>query len=201
MRVAGSVTLKHSTASRASEMPSTRSFIVRGRPLPRAIPSPLHMWPRFVVMTIVLLVSSVAPARAATGSVAGVVRDTTGTPIAGAQITLQGSTKRYTATADVHGAFAMSAVDEGTYGLAVRAPGFAPIGNRQITVTAGAVGQIEIALTRATTNGVATLGSVTVNGSSALSRSSAPTGELNPQALASQGAWQLTDVLGQQLEA
>jgi len=152
-------------------------------------------------MTIVLLVSSVAPARAATGSVAGVVRDTTGTPIAGAQITLQGSTKRYTATADVHGAFAMSAVDEGTYGLAVRAPGFAPIGNRQITVTAGAVGQIEIALTRATTNGVATLGSVTVNGSSALSRSSAPTVELNPQALASQGAWQLTDVLGQQLEA
>ncbi|MBV8365665.1 MAG: TonB-dependent receptor [Candidatus Eremiobacteraeota bacterium] len=159
------------------------------------------MWPRYALMTIVLLTTCAAPAYAASGSVSGDVRDTAGMPVGRAQIVLQGQSNRYSAATDARGEFSIAVVGEGMYVLTVRASGYAPIANRQFAVAAGAVAQLNVVLARAAVNGVATLGSVTVNGANALSRASAPVVDINPQSLAAQGAFQLTDVIAQQLNA
>ncbi|MBV8082194.1 MAG: TonB-dependent receptor [Candidatus Eremiobacteraeota bacterium] len=159
------------------------------------------MWPRVAVVTIGLLSSLCARAAAAQGSVAGLVSDTSAVPVAGAQIALRAPGKAFSALSDPHGAFSIEGVDEGVYGLAVHAAGFAPIANRQLAVVAGAVARVDIVLAHAAANGVATLGTVTVDGSNALSRASSRIVDVNPQALAAQGAAQLTDAIGQQLNA
>ncbi len=157
------------------------------------------MWPRAALMTIGLLVLCAAPAAAAPGSIEGSVKDTSGVAIVGATVTLRSPAHRFETSSDARGAFTFGEIEEGVYGLQARAAGFAPISNRQVAVAAGAVTRVEVSLARAAANGVAMLGAVTVNGSSALSRASAPTTDINPQALASQGGAQLSDVLGQQL--
>lgn len=138
-------------------------------------------------------------AAAASGPVEGVVKDSSGVAIAHARVILSSGSRRYEAVSDAGGTFALADVEEGAYGLQVRAPGFAPIANRQVAATPGATVRIEIVLLRAAAGGIATLGSVTVNGSSALSRASAPTTEINPQTLSAQGVVQLSDVLAQQI--
>ncbi len=164
------------------------------------LPSPFNMWPRLVLMTIGLLALCAAPAIAASGSIEGSVTDTSGVAIAGADVVFRSTAHRYEVSTDAHGAFAIQSADEGVYALQVRAAGFATIANRQVAVSAGVATRVEVSLARAAANGVATLGAVTVNGSNALSRASAPTTDLNPQLLAAQGAAQLTDILAKQLD-
>src|ERR1700680_2116725 len=157
------------------------------------------MWPRVAVIVFGLLVLLSRPSIAASASVEGVVKDASGMPIVGARIVLSAPSGRYEALAGSSGTFSIASVVEGLYGLQVRATGFAPITNREVSVTPEAVARIEVVLLRAGAGGVASLGSVVVNGSTALSRASAPTAEINPQALASEGAVQLSDVLARQI--
>jgi outer membrane cobalamin receptor len=151
------------------------------------------------LMTIVLLLcAQLASAAPAAGIIAGTIADTGGVRIAGARIVLRSSARRYDVISDRGGDFALADVELGVYGIDATAAGFAPATGHQITVTAGTM-HVALSLARATASGVASLGSVTVNGTSALSRASAPTIEINPQALAAAGVVQLSDILGQQL--
>lgn len=152
------------------------------------------------MMTIVLLLSiRIASATTNAGSIAGVISDTSGGRIAGARIALRSAARRYDAISDRQGAFALADIEPGVYGIDATAAGFSPVTARQITVLAGTPTDVVLVLARATASGVASLGSVIVNGTSALSRSSAPTVEINPQALAEKGVAQLSDILGQQI--
>jgi outer membrane receptor protein involved in Fe transport len=150
------------------------------------------------MMTLGLLVLCAAPA-AASGFVEGLIKDSGGAPIAAAHVVLIAPAHRYESVSAGDGAFTIPNVQAGAYGLQVRAPGFAPIANRQIAVSDDTPTHLEIVLQRAAAGGVATLGSVIVNGSAALSRASAPTTDINPQTLAARGVVQLSDVLAQQI--
>ena len=152
------------------------------------------------MMTIVLLLSArSASAAPGAGSIAGVITDTSGGRIASARIELRSTARRYETVSDRQGAFASTDVEPGVYGIDATAAGFSPVSGRQITVLAGAPTDLVIVLARATASGVASLGSVAVNGTTALSRASAPTTEINPQSLAAQGVMQLSDIVGQQM--
>jgi len=152
------------------------------------------------MMTIVLLCFAArASAAQNAGAITGIIADTSGGRIAGARIVLRSTARRYETISDKQGAFALLDIEPGAYGIDATAAGFSPVSGRQVTVTAGTPTQIVLSLARASASGLATLGSVTVNGTSALSRASAPTTEINPQALAAQGVIQLSDILAQQM--
>src|ERR1017187_2843237 len=73
-----------------------------------------------------------------TGTLRGIVHDPQHRPMPGAQVVLHGpgSTSTKTVLSDANGEFQMNELAEGSYTVAVSAPGFRPI-EQQVVVTAG----------------------------------------------------------------
>jgi hypothetical protein len=87
-------------------------------------------------------VSGIDFALVKTGSVSGLVADTTGTPIAGATLTVTGPGAPTTLTTDATGAYSLGSLPPGTYTVALTVPtGYTGSGARTRTVTITTAGE------------------------------------------------------------
>jgi hypothetical protein len=133
------------------------------------------------------------------GDVQGAVTDTSGTPIAGARISLRAGGHAEEVTSDGAGRFTFSGIAALTYVVAAEAEGFISLSGTVVTVVPGKTTTIELRLARSSTGNVSTLGTVRVNGRQTVSTASAPTSIVDPQRLAAIGAQNVTDELAQQM--
>ena len=79
-----------------------------------------------------------------TGSIAGVVHDSTGAVIPGATVTVTNDRGvAQTATADENGGYVISGLPAGTYKVSISAPGFKPFEISTFALTAGQSGRVE----------------------------------------------------------
>jgi outer membrane cobalamin receptor len=127
------------------------------------------------------------------GSVAGSVTTSDGTPVANAVVTLQGERGALSGRTDASGRFAFADLAGGTYAIRVSAPGFDPVGPRPISV-GRATTDIALAVVRSSSS-LTSIGRVQANGGDALTTSSAPVSTLNPQTYAAEGYTRVSDVL------
>lgn len=97
----------------------------------------------FVVAGALLVASGGARAQGATGSIAGSIRDSTGTPISMVEVGIAGTTLR--TTTDGTGAYRLVAVPLGTHTVRARRLGFRAI-DRAVTVSDGATVPLSITL-------------------------------------------------------
>jgi hypothetical protein len=98
-----------------------------------------------------------ATAAAAAGTISGTITDASGTPLAGATVTISGP-QTLSATTDSLGHYSIAA-PPGIYRLLVRAPGFAESVEEGITVAATAT-TLDASLSRPTLSSLQTIGSV-----------------------------------------
>jgi outer membrane receptor protein involved in Fe transport len=151
-------------------------------------------------MLVGMLVGAGLPAGAqGTAAASGVVRATDGTPLAGATIDLTGNGPVRTTRSDTSGHFRFEGLAQGTYVLDVRASGYTPLTGRTVDVHPGQVAVLDIALPRAQVASLTVIGSVTANGTRALSTSPAPTLDISAQPYAQQGVTRVSDILSDQL--
>src|SRR5579884_84898 len=85
---------------------------------------------------------------AASAPVTGLVTDTSGTPVAGATITLTGP-QSYTATSDAHGQYTVPAVVPGIYTVTVTRAGFQTGREDDFAVVAGTPASVNVVTTQA----------------------------------------------------
>src|SRR5579864_7733272 len=138
---------------------------------------------RVLALVVLLSVFCYASAQAAeAGAVKGYVRSTDGAPISGAAISLSSRRENYAATSDSAGAFNVATVVPGSYILTIVARDYPPV-DRFLAVSASTTENVDVYLTPRSTGTMASLGTVRINGSLALSRASAPSVELDAQAL------------------
>jgi len=135
------------------------------------------------------------PAAAASG----VVSATDGTPLSGATIELSGNGPVRTTRSDRTGHFRFDGLAQGTYVLNVRAAGYTALTGRTVDVHPGQVAVLDIALPRAQVASLTVIGSVTANGTRALSTSPAPTLDISALPYAQQGVTRVSDILTDQL--
>ncbi|MGC4048546.1 MAG: TonB family protein [Paludibaculum sp.] len=111
---------------------------------------------RMVLTAAVAALSILAPlaalrlpaAAAAPGGISGVVRDPSGAAVPRARVilTFPGSDRKEVTNSDPAGRFTFDPLPDGNYTLRVAAPGFALSAIKQVTLTGGAGGDVEIML-------------------------------------------------------
>jgi len=121
------------------------------------------------VASIAIVFSAVVPAlaldgpitvaAATTGKISGSVRSTTGTPVAGATVTVKGPAEA-TATTDAAGGFTL-VIAPGIYSLAVSKGGYQGASLGEIVVAAGQSAPVSISLAEIDLSTLRTIGSVT----------------------------------------
>ena len=161
---------------------------------------PLRHFP--VALAIAFLVSlvSIGSVSAAPGpAVAGMVRSSDGTPIAGAIVSLKGNGPGASVRSDASGHFAFAHEAAGTYTISVYAPGYAAVAGRTVTVASGRTLDIRFALPKQQVGALTTIVDVASNGAPLLSTSSVPTVNVNAQAYAAQGVERVSDILTSEL--
>lgn len=134
-----------------------------------------------------------------TGTLRGVVTDTSGRAVAGAHVTAVLARSSFAAVSAADGSFTIASMPQGVYTIDVTAKGFQRLGGQIVEVSADETSVVSLALSPSSASAMATLGRVTVNGSHALSTASAPTTDLEPQDLAGRGVEQLSQILGNQI--
>jgi outer membrane receptor protein involved in Fe transport len=132
-------------------------------------------------------------------TIVGTVNDNAGRPIAGAHVTLEAVSASFHTHTDTNGSFSFYNIVPGDYTLTGYADGFAPLDHRSVHVAAGEKVELALILSRANSSSIVRLGVVRINGSEALSTSSAPVVNIDPQRLAEQGVEQIVGPLGQQI--
>ena len=126
-------------------------------------------------MAIVLASAAQAQAAGTLGAVSGVViSGTTGSPVAGASLTLSGGGPSQTTTSDDHGAFAFNNLQPGDWVLRTTAPLYEVNVSGVIAVNAGQTTSLFVTLQPVTTTNITTLGRVTVVGHHGLNTTAAP---------------------------
>jgi outer membrane receptor protein involved in Fe transport len=136
---------------------------------------------------------------APTAAASGIVRATDGTPLSGAAIELSGNGPLRAARSDATGHFRFDGLAQGTYVLDVRATGYTALTGRTVDVHLGQVAVLDVALPPAQVASLTIIGSVTANGTRALSTSPAPTLDISAQPYAQQGVTRVSDILSDQL--
>jgi len=135
---------------------------------------------------------------AASAPVTGLVTDTSGTPVAGATITLTGP-QSYTATSDAHGQYTVPAVVPGIYTVTVTRAGFQTGREDDFAVVAGTPATLNVQLAVPTLTTLRTIGSTrTTFSRAAFNTSSASVNVVTTQAFIDQGQPQVRNVLNEQ---
>ncbi len=128
-----------------------------------------------------------------------VVDQANGLPVPRAQITvLRGTTKVESTTTDASGAFAIANVTPGFYVLQISAPGYETSSSREFTILQGQSVTLNLAVSAARSsqnNGLRTIGSVSVSGSSAIASTTAITRTLDPATVEKENNLRLVDQL------
>ncbi len=106
-----------------------------------------------VFMLLILLVGSVAPvlAQETSGSIEGIISDSTGAAVVGATIKVESDAFNRTATTDEKGFFRVQQLRIGTYKVTVNASGFAAQTVEQVEVAIGKTTPVNMALSPAGT--------------------------------------------------
>jgi hypothetical protein len=152
-----------------------------------------------VVVVCVLNAVAVYAAPGASADVSGSVVESSGAPVAGAQVELVTGDIKQTAQSDAAGHFALTGIPALTYVVTAQAKGFSALAPRLVFVAPGTVTTLTLEMVRASTGNIASLGSVTVNGRQSMSTASAPSAVLDPQRLAAYGIQSVTGDLAQQI--
>jgi outer membrane receptor protein involved in Fe transport len=141
------------------------------------------------------VVAQSAPAAAST--VAGIVTETSGTPVRGATITLVGP-KRYTATSDDAGHYAVPAVSPGIYAATVARTGYSSGTEQDVAVVAGQPYTLNIQLAAPTLSSLRVIGSTrAVFSRSTFNTSPAAVNVISTQTFIDQGQPQVKTILNQ----
>jgi len=137
-------------------------------------------------------------AQAATTSVvSGLVADTSGTPVAGAAITLTG-TKTYTATTDALGRYSISGVVPGIYVANVTRTGYQTGTEHDVAITAGTPVTLNVQLAAPTLSTLRVIGSTrTTFSRSTFNTSPASVNVVSTQTFIDQGQNQVKTILNQ----
>jgi hypothetical protein len=136
-------------------------------------------------------------APATTSQVSGLVADTAGTPVAGANITLTGP-KTYTATSDGQGRYTITGVVPGIYVANVSRAGFQTGTEQDVAVTAGVPITLNVQLAAPTLSTLRVIGSTrTTFSRSTFNTSPASVTVINTQAFIDQGQPQVKAILNQ----
>jgi hypothetical protein len=117
------------------------------------------------VLALISAILSVGPASAAestTGTIVGIVRSTSGLPIADARVSAVSNAGRYAVRTDARGSFTLLGVVDGTYAVSVSASGYADASQSGIGVLPGGRAHLEFALAPV----LETIGSVRARASS-----------------------------------
>ncbi|HZO95571.1 MAG TPA: TonB-dependent receptor [Candidatus Baltobacteraceae bacterium] len=139
-----------------------------------------------------------APASATTSQVSGVVTDPSGSPVAGATITLTGP-HTYTATSDAQGQYLISSVAAGVYQVAVQRPGYQTGTEQDFAVVAGQPATLNVQLAIPTLTSLRQIGSTRTTFSRAqFNTSPASVNVVTTQAFIDQGQPQVRNVLNEQ---
>ncbi len=128
------------TLSRPVSRPAPRA--ARSRGVPFAVAAALALLPGALPVAPAGLLGAQQPA-AATGRVTGTVRNEGGQPLAGAQVTIQGT--RLGSVTGADGRFTIGAVPAGSYTLRAQRIGFGAQ-TRPVTVAAGGAATVDVAL-------------------------------------------------------
>jgi len=131
--------------------------------------------------------------------VTGTVTSADGRPIAGASIALTGNGPARIAVSDKNGRFHLATVPAGTYVVQASASGYSTLSGRTVAVAPNAETSLSLVLPAAQVSSFTVIGTVTTNGSTALSTAPAPSLEISSQPYAQQGVTRVSDILQYQL--
>src|SRR5918912_3699983 len=100
------------------------------------------------LMLLMLALAPAAPAQTSRGTVTGIVTDPNGDAVLGATVELKNKDTNLsrTATTNDAGLYRFDAVDLGTYNLTITAPGFRPVTNTGILISANRVATFDAKL-------------------------------------------------------
>lgn len=154
------------------------------------------------VMTLVLAAfvagAPLASNAATTAVVTGVVQASSGAPLAGAQVDLNGPTHLRKIT-DARGTFTFPEVPTGLYSLQVAKPGYNVYRDDEVAVFIGETATVNVTLAEASFSSLKTIASVSTSqaGVAHINASSAAINSISAQTFENQGAQQVTAVLDQ----
>lgn len=150
---------------------------------------------RAAIFTMLLFAPQAASAQ--TGGVITVtVVNADGQTIAGAFVTLRGSSGVRSFRTYPGGVTRLSDLAPGVYVVSVTAAGFAPVAERTVEIRSGQETDVRIELTRSLSS-IVVLGHVTTRAGEALSTSSVPSQELASQQYAASGGTSIADLITQ----
>lgn len=145
---------------------------------------------------IVMLYGSRMPAEAAQTAIQGIVYNaSSGSPVAGAKLTLTGNGTEHMTTSDATGAFAFSNIAAGTWSLRTTAASYELSVSGAIVANAGQTVSLSVALQPVSSTNITTLGHVTVRGQAAVNTSSAATTTIYASDYVNTGAQQVQTLL------
>jgi hypothetical protein len=154
-----------------------------------------------LIVILGLLFMSVAPLTAYaanTGTVSGTVTDTSGVPVAGAAVSLEGPERHDTRT-DAKGAFTFANVLAGFYTLIVTKAGFNTASNEDVAVFTGQAETVAVTLAPSSFSSLRTIANVTTNqpGLAPMNKSTASITTISSRVFANQGQQQVTKILNE----
>ncbi|HLI95152.1 MAG TPA: TonB-dependent receptor [Candidatus Baltobacteraceae bacterium] len=138
-----------------------------------------------------------APA-ATTGTVTGTVVTTSGVPVAGADVTLEGPSTQRTVT-DAKGAFQFTNVLSGLYSVIVTKAGFNTARNDDVAAFIGQTETVSVTLAASSFSSLRTIASVSTNnpGRARINTSTAAVSDISNQVFVNQGQQQVTKILNE----
>lgn len=103
----------------------------------------------FLIVGVLITLSTVAPGQTSRGTVAGTVTDPNGAVVAGAEVTLTSAATKLsrTTTTNSEGLYRFEAVDPGTYSVGVKATGFGEVVKTGVEVQANQTSDVTTQLT------------------------------------------------------
>ncbi|MBV9271487.1 MAG: TonB-dependent receptor [Candidatus Eremiobacteraeota bacterium] len=148
----------------------------------------------FNVSTVVRAVAAEPTSTAI--SVSGSGEETSGAPVAGANVLLRGP-QNYTALTDSHGAFAFNNVTQGIYSLSVTKPGYNTALQNDIALLPGQAQTLAVRIDRLTFSSLRTIADVRAAGRNSINTSPASVSIATTQSFINQAQPQVTRVLNQ----
>jgi hypothetical protein len=108
----------------------------------------LSRGPRFAACALILLLITATVSASPTGSIAGSVKDPSGSAISGARLTLTNpaTNAKVEAVSDTNGGFQFLQLAPAEYGLVVESPGFKKVTENRILVQVDQITRVDIAL-------------------------------------------------------
>ena len=139
-----------------------------------------------------------ANAAATTSVVTGVVRASSGAPVAGAQVELTGPA-RLSTTTDAQGKFSFPAAPIGLYALQVSKAGYQVTRNDSVPVFIGEAATVNVTLVESSFSSLKTIASVSTNqaGVAQINASTAAVNTIGAQTFENKGLQQVTNVLNE----